>query len=132
LSIGLKIVGHGEGAVVKRLLFFMIASVVHGAKTPLTTDRFILFAGVLACVAGVFAGCRETRDWFVLLQYGSNTGIMGAGLALVATFWVDEIFLYQMMALGMITMLGLGGLVTVDFVNNLTRKWVSNKVKEQK
>ena len=77
----------------------------------------VIFAAVISVIGGIAAACREIQKdddkALHVLKYALNTGVMGAAVALICA---EQTLVPRVVVLGVIGVLSLGGLGTVDAV----------------
>lgn len=110
----------------------LLAAVVATTR-PLTIVEMVVWAAVLSFVGGCASSMRRTdveRPILTLIQYGLNTGVMGASLAMMAWYWVAESPTMAWVIVGATGILSLGGLATIDAVVSVVRQRLEKKVSE--
>ncbi|GIW60313.1 MAG: hypothetical protein KatS3mg087_1379 [Patescibacteria group bacterium] len=90
-------------------------------EVSFSPEKQILWAAIVSFIGGVAAGLR-TKDYTILLQYGLNTAILGAGLAMISQAWVGTSPERAWISIGVAALLSLGGISSVDFVVGVLKK----------
>lgn len=104
-------------------------SLIASAQPVFPVRDLVVYAAVISVLGGVASGVRQTRDWYVLLQYGLNTAVLGVSLVLMSRYWIGDDESASYAALGGVGVLSLGGLATVDWATGTLKKWIAKRSK---
>ena len=112
--------------------FYFPASVflaVYESK-HLTITETVAWAMLISFIGGASAAYRTTNDLNILAKSALNTTVLGAVIALGATYWTLDHPAYNWLAIALSGLLSLGGLASIDWVIKVFRKQAEKKLQE--
>jgi hypothetical protein len=114
-------------------MIFMImtaTNVIAVTQSPMSLRDTLLMAVAISFLGGVAAAIRQTRDWFILIQFGMNTAVLGASGVMLSHIAIGESYGAQLAAIGIVGILSLGGLSASDWVRSLLQKTIESRLKK--
>ena len=105
-------------------------NVVAVTQSPMSLRDTLLMAVAISFLGGVAAAIRQTRDWFILIQFGMNTAVLGASGVMLSHIAIGESYGAQLAAIGIVGILSLGGLSASDWVRSLLQKTIESRLKK--
>lgn len=108
-----------------------VTNVIAVTRSPMSLRDTLLMAVVISFLGGVAAAIRQTRDWFILLQFGMNTAVLGASGVMLSHVAIGESYGAQLAAIGIVGILSLGGLSASDWVRSLLQRTIESRLKKQ-
>ena len=100
------------------------------SEVELTTMVMVMWASVISFIGGVSAAYRSSTLLNDLLRSGLNTAVMGACLAFVSTYWTLSRPTLAWITVGLSGLLSLGGLASIDFINQQIKQRLKKKADE--
>ncbi len=112
--------------------FYFPASLLIAAikMTPreLTIYETVGWAMVISFIGGMSAAYRTTNSVNDIFKSAINTTVLGACIALFATFWTIDRPGYAWLAIATSGLLSLGGLATIDWVQKTFKKQAEKRL----
>lgn len=106
-----------------------VTNVIAVTQTPMTLRDTLLMAIAISFLGGIAAAIRQTRDWFILLQFGMNTAVLGASGVMVSHLAIGDSYGAQLAAIGIVGIISLGGLTASDWVRSLLQKTIQLRLR---
>jgi hypothetical protein len=119
---------HASGFVIFSLM--TVTQVIAVTQSPMSLRDTLLMAVAISFLGGVAAAIRQTRDWFILIQFGMNTAVLGASGVMLSHVAIGESYGAQLAAIGIVGILSLGGLSASDWVRSLLQKAIESRLKK--
>jgi hypothetical protein len=119
---------HASAFVVFSLM--TVTQVIAVTQSPMSLRDTLLMAVAISFLGGVAAAIRQTRDWFILIQFGMNTAVLGASGVMLSHIAIGESYGAQLAAIGIVGILSLGGLSASDWVRSLLQKTIESRLKK--
>ena len=120
--------GHSVAFVIFSIM--TVTNVIAVTQSPMSLRDALLMAVGISFLGGIAAAIRQTRDWFILVQFGMNTAVLGASGVMLSHMAIGESYKAQLAAIGVVGILSLGGLTASDWVRSLLKKTIEIRIKK--